>query len=183
MSVPTTTCSRLARGAAALATVPFLLVACSSTEDTATRTAAEQVSLSDQWVKAAPSGMSAAFGTLTNDSDQAITVVSGSSPASSSIELHEMITKADGTKLMQPKPGGYTIPAHSSLTLKPGADHIMFIGLHQALRTGSDTPITIVFGDGSSETFTAQVRDFPGNQEDYGTEGEHGPQPTHAPGA
>ncbi|MEV6280752.1 copper chaperone PCu(A)C [Nocardia sp. NPDC051832] len=177
------TTSRLARTAAALAAVPFLLVACSSNDSATAAPASDQVSIADQWVKAAPGGMSAAFGTITNNSDQTVTVVAGSSPASSSIELHEIITKADGTKMMQPKPGGYTIAPHASLTLKPGADHIMFIGLHQELRTGSDTPITLVFGDGTSKTFTARVRDFPGNQEDYGTGGEHGAQPTPAPGA
>ncbi|WP_194813643.1 copper chaperone PCu(A)C [Nocardia sp. XZ_19_385] len=177
------TTSRLARGAAALAAVPFLLVACSSNDAPAGKSAADQVSITDQWVKAAPGGMSAAFGKITNDSDQTVTVVAGSSPVSSSVELHEMITKADGTKMMQPKPGGYTIAPHAALTLKPGADHIMFMGLHQELRTGSDTPITLVFGDGTSKTFTAQVRDFPGNQENYGTDGEHGAQPTPAPGA
>ncbi|MFD6463938.1 copper chaperone PCu(A)C [Streptomyces roseolus] len=176
------TFSRLARGAAALAAVPLVLVACSA-NDTAGKAAADQVSIGDQWVKAAPGGMSAAFGTLTNDGDQPVTIVAGSSPASASIELHEMLTKPDGTKLMQPKPGGFSIAPHASLTLKPGADHIMFIDLHQELRTGADTPITLVFGDGSSKTFTAQVRDFPGNQENYGTEGEHGAQPTPAPGA
>ncbi|MEU8897400.1 copper chaperone PCu(A)C [Nocardia sp. NPDC048505] len=175
--------SRLARGTAALTAIPLLLVACSSNDDTAAASSADRVTIADQWVKAAPGGMSAAFGTLTNDSDQPITVVAGSSPVSASIELHEMLTKPDGTKLMQAKPGGYTIAPHATLTLKPGADHIMFIGLHQALRTGSDTPITLVFGDGSAKSFTAQVRDFPGNQEEYGTEGEHGPRPTPAPGA
>ncbi|GAB2667884.1 copper chaperone PCu(A)C [Nocardia goodfellowii] len=182
MSVPTSL-TRLTRGVLALGAVPLLLAACSSDDTATAQPAAEQVSITDQWVKAAPSGMSAAFGTLTNDSAQPVTVVAGSSPVSSSVELHEIVTKADGTKVMQPKPGGFTLAPHASLTLRPGADHIMFMGLHQALRTGSDTSITLVFGDGSSKTFTAQVRDFPGNQEEYGTGGEHGAQPTPAPGA
>ncbi|MFC9898418.1 copper chaperone PCu(A)C [Nocardia sp. NPDC127579] len=162
------------RVAATVAAASFLLAGCSSTGDNAPESAADAVSVTDQWVKAAPEGMSAAFGTLTNDSDRPVTVVSGSSPVSATVELHEIVTKADGTKVMQPKAGGFTIAPHTGLTLSPGADHIMFIGLHQALRTGSDTSITLVFDDGSAETFTAQVRDFPGNQENYDPDGEHG---------
>lgn len=172
---------RLVRGAAALAAIPFLLVACSSTDSSSTPArGADVIAVDDQWIKAADSGMSAAFGELTNDSDRAVTVVSATSPASARVELHEVVVAADGTKKMRPKEGGFVVPARGSIALEPGANHIMFMGLNAPLRTGAETTVTLTFDDGSSTTFTAQVRDFAGNQEKY--EGDHaGTAPT--PGA
>ncbi|KAA8889156.1 copper chaperone PCu(A)C [Nocardia colli] len=166
--------SRLLRGAAAALALPLLLVACSSNDKAETR-AADSVTIKDQWVKAADGDMSAAFGELNNSSDKARTVVSATSPASGRVELHEVVADAGGTKTMRPKAGGFVIPAHGKAELRPGGDHIMFMGLTGPLRTGTETPVTLTFDDGSTTTFTAQVRDFSGNQENYA--------PDHASGA
>ncbi|WP_378729721.1 copper chaperone PCu(A)C [Nocardia brasiliensis] len=166
--------ARVLRGAAAALAIPLLLVACSSNDKTDTR-AADSVTIQDQWVKAADGGMSAAFGELSNAGDKALTVVSASSPVSSRVELHEVVSDASGTKTMRPKAGGFVIPAHGKIDLRPGGDHIMFMGLNGPLRTGTETPVTLIFDDGSSKEFTAQVRDFSGNQENYA--------PDHASGA
>ncbi|PXX71032.1 hypothetical protein DFR70_101453 [Nocardia tenerifensis] len=165
---------RVLRAAAAALAVPLLLVACSS-NDKAEARAADSVTIKDQWVKAADSGMSAAFGVLDNSGDTARTVVSASSPASGRVELHEVVADAGGAKTMRPKAGGFVIPAHGKTELRPGGDHIMFMGLTGPLRTGAETPVTLTFDDGSTTTFTAQVRDFSGNQENYA--------PDHASGA
>lgn len=167
------------RGLAVAAAVPLLLAGCSS-KDAAGGKAAEVVSITDQWVKAADGGMSAAFGQLSNAGDQPRTVVSASSPASSRVELHEVVADGSGTKTMRPKQGGFVIPAHGRAELRPGGDHLMFMGLTGPLRTGTETPITLTFEDGSSTTFTAQVRDFSGNQENYAPDHADGAQaPTH----
>ncbi|MFI9503231.1 copper chaperone PCu(A)C [Nocardia sp. NPDC052566] len=171
MSITSPT-ARVLRGAAAALAVPLLLVACSSKNDAEPAKSADAVEIKNQWAKAADSGMSAAFGELVNSSDRTITVLSATSPAAKSVEMHEIVADAAGNKTMRPKPGGFVIPAHGSTTLRPGADHIMFIGLNAPLRTGSETPVTLTFGDGSTKTFTAQVRDFSGNQEKYAPEGD-----------
>ncbi|MFE7799358.1 copper chaperone PCu(A)C [Nocardia sp. NPDC057440] len=166
--------SRLVRAAAVLASVPLLLVGCSSDDkDAAPTKAADSITVTDQWIKAADSGMSAAFGDLNNSGTTSVTVVSATSPASERVELHEVVAAADGTKKMQPKKGGFVIPARGSVALRPGGDHIMFMGLKAALRTGSETPVTLTFDDGTTTTFTARVRDFPGNQENYAPDGDH----------
>jgi copper(I)-binding protein len=177
--------SRLLRGAAALTAVPLLLVSCSSNDaNTAPTKAADSITVADQWIKAADSEMSAAFGDLNNSSDKPVTVVSATSPASARVELHEIVAAADGTKKMQPKKSGFVIAAHGTVALRPGGDHIMFMGLTAPLRTGAETPVTLTFDDGTSTTFTAQVRDFPGNQENYAPDGDHmgGAAPTPAHG-
>ncbi|MBL1073761.1 copper chaperone PCu(A)C [Nocardia sp. 2] len=154
--------------AAALATLAVFPVACSSSTTPATPAdAAASVVMKDQWIKAADSGMSAAFGVLENTGDRPVTLVAATSPASATVEIHEVTADANGNKTMHPKEGGLTIPAHGSATLKPGADHLMFMGLKEPLRTGAETALTLTFSDGSTATVTAQVRDFAGGKENY----------------
>lgn len=169
---------RVLSALAAATAAPLLLLGCSSASD-APSTAAESVTISDQWAKAADSGMSAAFGELHNAGDREVTVVAANSPVSATVELHEVATDSGGTPFMRPKAGGFVIPARGELSLAPGGDHIMFIDLRGALRTGTDAPVTLTFSDGSTTTFTAQVRDFSGNQEDYRPDGGAQP-PAHS---
>ena len=141
----------------------LVLAGCSSDGDTdSATTAADSIVVTDQWAKAADSGMTAVFGTLENTSGEDIQITSGSTPASNSVELHEV---ADG--VMQEKDGGFVIPAGGSHTLAPGADHIMLMGLTGPVEPGSDVEVTLTFSDGSTSTFEAQAREFSGNQEDY----------------
>ncbi|MET9486985.1 copper chaperone PCu(A)C [Nocardia sp. NPDC006630] len=166
---------------AAVSALAVFPVACSSDSgSTSTAKAADKVTMSDQWIKAADSGMSAAFGTLSNAGDNPVQLVAASSPASARVEIHEVVTDGvGGDKTMRPKEGGLTIPAHGSATLEPGAEHLMFMDLKQPLRTGSDTRITLVFSDGSTTTVTAQVRDFAGGQENYAAPTSGAESPAH----
>lgn len=175
---------RRVAGLAAVAITPLLLSACSGGDSTPAETrAAETVTIEDQWIKAADSGMSAAFGVLTNSGDRELTIVSATSPASGHVELHEVAVDAAGVTTMREKDGGFVLPAGSTLTLAPGGEHLMFMDLHGPLRTGSEVPVTLSFGDGSATTFTAQVRDFAGNQENYVPDSEHGAPATPDDGA
>lgn len=151
---------------AAALTATFALAGCSS-EPEPEPTAAQSITIEDQWVKAAPTGMSAGFAELTNSGDKDVRIVSATSHASPRVELHEVVTGESGTMTMRPKDGGFRIPAHGTASLAPGGDHIMFMELPSALLPGSDTDITVTYDDGSSSTFTAQIRDFSGNQENY----------------
>ncbi|PPJ20226.1 hypothetical protein C5E44_00355 [Nocardia nova] len=157
----------------AAASIPLLLAGCSS-GSTSTAADADSVTVGDQWIKAANAGMSAAFANFTNTCDHEIRIVDATSPASARVEIHEVV-QSNGASMMRPKAGGLAIPAHGSAKLTPGGDHLMFIDLKAPLRTGTQTPITVKFADGTSTTFTAQVRDFAGNQENYApTTAAHG---------
>jgi copper(I)-binding protein len=160
------TTARLAGLAAAALAVPVLLTGCSSGTGAKPVSQAEALQVGNQWIKAADSGMSAAFADFTNTSDEDVHIVDATSPASGRVELHETVD-VDGSKMMRPKAGGYVVPAHGKAALTPGGDHLMFIDLKGPLRTGSDVAITLKYADGSSRTITAQVRDFSGNQENY----------------
>lgn len=147
------------------------MAACSKTETAGTQTTTEAmgavaVSVSDQWVKAADTGMTGLFGTLRNSGDQDMTVVSAVSPAAGMVELHEVVGQP-GSGTMRPKDGGFVIPAGGSHLLAPGADHIMLMDLKAPLKVGSDVEVTLTFADGTSLPFTAQVRDYSGAEEKY----------------
>lgn len=125
------------------------------------------LTVTDPWVKAAEDGMSAAFGTITNTSDQDVTIMSASTPASPMVELHETVMGSNGTMQMQEKQGGFVIPAKGKLVLEPGANHIMLMGLPKPVKAGDDISFDLKLKDGSTVTFTAQGKDFVGANENY----------------
>jgi copper(I)-binding protein len=49
------------------------------------------------------------------------------------------------------------IPAHGSVTLKPGGYHLMLLGLHRPLVAGQHFPIVVRFADGTSARTTVTV--------------------------
>lgn len=149
-----------------------LLAGCSDDSDT---TEAQSVTVSDQWVKAAPQGeMTAVFGELVNDSFDEIHVVSASSPAAGRMELHEVVADSSGATTMQQKDGGFVIPADSTLMLAPGGDHLMLFDLPAPITPGQDITVELTMSDGSTADFTAQARDFPGADEEYHNHGDAG---------
>lgn len=130
-------------------------------------TAGDVVTIEDAWVKAADAGMSAAFGTLVNSGTEDVTVVSGSSPASAEVELHETVANESGAMIMRPKEGGFTIPAGGTLTLKPGGSHIMLMGLTEPIMAGEEVSLTLTFADGSTYDILAPAKDYSGANENY----------------
>jgi copper(I)-binding protein len=141
------------------------LAGCSSTPEPAT-VSADAVTVADVWVKAADDGMTAGFGRLTNTGTNDARIVSATTPAATTVELHEVVS-GGGAMTMRPKDGGFGIPAGADIELRPGGDHLMFMDLTGALRPGDDVEIVATFEDGSTLPITAQVRDFPGADEQY----------------
>lgn len=145
--------------AALVAAIALTLAACSSG---ATTNDADSLTIADAWTKAADSGMTAAFGEITNTSGHDITVVSATSTASPMVELHEVVDS-----VMRPVDGGFVIPANSTFTLQPGGYHIMFMDVPSPIKPGDDVPVTLTLGDGSTLTFSTVAKDFTGANEDY----------------
>jgi periplasmic copper chaperone A len=155
--------------------------ACSSGSAEPAGGQADSVVVHEQWVKAADSGMTAAFAELRNSAETEVRVVSASSPAAARAELHEIAPGATGATVMRPKAGGFVIPAAGTYTLAAGGDHVMLMDLTAALTPGAETEITLEFEDRSTMTFTAQVRDFAGAQENYEPGGAGAPSAPATP--
>jgi copper(I)-binding protein len=124
--------------------------------------------------------MTALFGTIHNDSDNDVTLVSATSSASPRVELHEMAPDGTGAMKMREKDGGMIIKAHDTYVLKPGADHIMLFDLPAPVQAGTDVSFTLKFSDGATTDITSQVRDVTGARESYNS---HGDAPSGAPSA
>lgn len=122
--------------------------------------------VSDAWVKAADSGMTAAFGTITNGGADEEVVTSATSDAAGRMEIHEVVD-VDGAMVMRPKDGGLVIAAGASATLAPGGDHLMLMELPAPIEPGVDVSIVLQCRDGGTAAFTAVAKPFEGAAEDY----------------
>ncbi|WP_262849630.1 copper chaperone PCu(A)C [Mumia quercus] len=161
---------RILVAATALLTLSAL-AACGSDESAdadAPRTQADAVTVSEPWIKAADKGMTGGFAQLANKGDEDVTVVSASSAAAQSVELHEMAKDPDtGAMVMQEREDGLPIAGGSTAELAPGGDHLMFIGLTGPLAAGQEVEVTLTFADDSELTFSAPARSFSGAEEEY----------------
>ncbi|WP_035855381.1 copper chaperone PCu(A)C [Cryptosporangium arvum] len=131
--------------------------------------AATAISITDPWIKAADKGMTAAFGTLVNNTDKPLTIVGASSDVSA-MELHEMTMK-DGKMIMRPKEGGFVLPAKGRHELSPGGDHLMFMALTAPVKAGDEVAFTLKLADGGTVPFTAVAKPYSGAEESYAPDG------------
>jgi periplasmic copper chaperone A len=69
-------------------------------------------------------------------------------------ELHTM--KHENGMMMMREVPGFGLPAGQTMTLKPGGDHLMLIGIQKPLEAGQKIPATLVFEKAGkvSVTFT-----------------------------
>lgn len=166
--------------AAVLAAVALTGCGSSDSADSAATTpspSAAPVAFEETWVKAADTGMTAAFGVLSNSSDEDVTLVSAASPSATMMELHEM-AMTDSGMAMRPKEGGFVVPAGGSVTLEPGGYHLMFMGLTAPIKAGDEVPITLTFDNGSTLEVKSVAKPFTGGNEQYQPSGSASPKPT-----
>ncbi|MGV8966520.1 MAG: copper chaperone PCu(A)C [Cellulomonas sp.] len=134
---------------------------------TAAALGAAAVTVTDPWIKAADSGMTAVFGTLVNGSDAEVRFVSAVTSASPKMELHEMAKDDAGQMVMRPKVGGFVLPAGGSHELAPGGDHLMIMDISAPVKPGDEVSVTLTADDGSELTFMAPARTYTGGNETY----------------
>lgn len=111
-----------------------------------------------------PSGkfMTGVFFEIKNNHDDQLVLVGGSASIAENVEVHEVV---DGE--MRPKQGGLVIGAGSTEILKPGGNHVMLIGLSEALLPGDEVTVTLTFDNGESLDVTAPVKVVNLDQEHY----------------
>jgi hypothetical protein len=84
-------------------------------------------------------------------------LVSASSSAARSVEIHQTRVGAGGMMEMQALPGGVTIPARGDAVFAPGGLHLMVVGLNQVLHEGDVVPITLTFEHAGAVEILAMV--------------------------
>ncbi len=104
------------------------------------------ISIAKQWLRATPPAASVAGGflTITNNSSQQETLIAVEFEGAKKSEIHEM-KMADGIMIMRPLKDGIEIPAGKSVVLKPGAKHLMLMGLKDQLKDGQTQKIRLIF--------------------------------------
>jgi copper(I)-binding protein len=99
---------------------------------------------------------SAIYVTITNTGGQADALLSASSDAAKTAELHE--TKNDGGVMKMRPVTKINVPAGGKIEMKPGGYHVMLLGLKRDLKKGDRVPVTLKFERGGDVQAEATVR-------------------------
>jgi len=87
------------------------------------------------WIRAADSlGTTAAYMTVVNDGSRPVTVTGITGDCADRFQLHETVT--EGSELSMHAVHSLDVPAHGTLELRPGGDHVMVMGLTRNLEPG-----------------------------------------------
>jgi hypothetical protein len=114
-----------------------------------------QLEVSSAWAGATPGKAENGVAYVTITSPTADRLVSASTPVAKKAELHTMSMQG---MVMKMRPiAGLDIPAGQPVSLKPGGEHIMLMGLKQPLREGQSFPLTLDFEKAGPRTVTVTV--------------------------
>jgi copper(I)-binding protein len=106
---------------------------------------AGDLTIEKPWARATPKGAEVGAGYLViRNNGAAPDRLTGGSADFAGVEVHEM-SKQDGVMKMRELKDGLEIPAHGSVKLAPGGDHLMFTGLKRPLVKGETVKATLTF--------------------------------------
>ena len=114
-----------------------------------------QLEVSNAWARATPAKTENGIAYLTIRSPTPDRLLSVSSPAARKAELNTM-EMAGMVMKMRPL-ADLDIPAGQPVTLKPGGEHIMLIGLNGPLREGQSFPLTLTFEKAGAQEVSVAV--------------------------
>jgi periplasmic copper chaperone A len=116
------------------------------------------IRVQNAWVPQPPPGadVAAAYFTVRNTTHEAAVLVEVSSPLASEVMLHE--TKVVGGESRMRMLERLVIPAGGTVTLHPGAIHVMLQGLRKPLTVGQEVPLVLRFANGQEMRLSARVR-------------------------
>ena len=111
-----------------------------------TAAAAADLDVISAWSRATPKGAQVASGYLTivNRGAAADRLLSASTKIADKVEIHQMAVQ-DGVMTMRPLQDGLAIAPGDTVSLAPGADHLMLIGLHAPLQEGDRIAVSLAF--------------------------------------
>ena len=98
----------------------------------------------------------AIYVTVANTGTQADALLSASSDAAQTVELHE--TKKDGGVMKMRPVTKIDVPAGGKIEMKPGGYHVMLLGLKRDLKKGDKVAVTLKFERGGEVSAEATVR-------------------------
>ena len=121
----------------------FLLSACSAPSPQGTRIGDLEITAAR--ASPSPNGVDVAAGflTITNHGAAPDRLIAASSPRARNVELHSM--EMDGPVMRMRQVESLDIPAGGAVSLTPGGDHLMFMGVTAPFTAGETIPIRLSF--------------------------------------
>lgn len=109
----------------------------------------EDVVVEGAWARASigTSRPGAAYMTLRNTGNEAVTLTGITTPIAMMLEIHRTATNDKGVSTMAPA-GEITIVPGESVALAPGGLHAMLMRLQEPMNEGESFPLTLTFSDG-----------------------------------
>lgn len=106
----------------------------------------ENIEIKQAWSRATPNGspVGAGYLTIENQGNSPDRLLEVNSASARKVELHTT-TVENGVASMKPVNDGLLIPANGSVTLQPGGNHLMLIGLSAPLAEGARVPVELHF--------------------------------------
>ena len=133
----------------------FLALAAGLVVTSAALAQTSQLDVNNAWARATPGKAENGAAYVTIVSPTADRLVSVSTPVAKQAQLHTMEMKG---MVMEMRPvAGIDIPAGKPVSLKPGGEHIMLLGLAQPLREGQTFPLTLNFEKAGAKSVTVAV--------------------------
>ena len=114
--------------------------------------------IENTWSPAAPpvAKVMAGYMTINNSGQDAVKITAAKSPLFKKVEIH--LTEMKDGMMRMIKQENLTIPAKSSVELKPGGLHMMLMGKLKPIKAGSSIPVTISFDNGESRNINLSVK-------------------------
>ncbi len=144
------------RSLALAALSALALSACGQSGPSAKAGAAGPVVVADALCRPTPNGRQVTGCYLTLTAPAADTLVSVSSPVAALAQVHEMRMESN-MMMMRELEAGLPLPAGQAVSLAPGGNHIMLMGVTEPLRAGDAVPLTLTFATAAPIEVTAPV--------------------------
>ena len=103
-------------------------------------------------------GIVGGYFTVTNRGSEPDRLLSASSPAAESVQIHAVRVVGAGIRV-RPQPDGLAILPGSSLELKPRGYHLQLSGLRRAITVGDQLPVILAFAKGGNVELTLRIED------------------------
>jgi copper(I)-binding protein len=133
----------------------FLALAASLVVASAALAQNNQLEVSNAWARATPGKAENGAAYLTIQSPTPDRLLSVSSLVAKKAELHTM--SMEGMVMKMRPLADLDIPAGQPVTLKPGGQHVMLLGLDAPLREGQSFPLTLTFERAGTRTVTVAI--------------------------
>ena len=107
------------------------------------------LTVSHPWIRfLTPQIPAAGYFTLSNSSGQPAVLTGAASQDCGQLMLHQSMEKSGMAEMKMVS--AVTVPAHGSVTFRPGGYHLMCLSPSAAITPGHDIPVSLRFKDGAS---------------------------------